>query len=1151
MNKTAIKNYAIWARRELIKAVSIKASQYGIEDGKPLDSNLDTVNGKLLSPAEKKQRQALITKIKLLSDAKNAYQQVMEEVAYTWFNRFTALRFMEVNDVLPSHIRVFTDENNNFKPQILAEAINVELEGLNKQKVFSYKNASDDEGLYKYLLITQCNALSSVLPGMFQKLEDYTELLFPDFILRNDSVVAKMISDIPEEDFKDAVQIIGWMYQYYNTEPKDQVFADLKKNIKITKDKIPAATQLFTPDWIVRYMVENSLGRLWTEGHPTQTPKANWKYYLEEAEQTEDVNAELAKIRAEYAKITPENIKCIDPCMGSGHILCYMFDVLIQIYQQYGYSDRDAVASIIQNNIYGLDIDERAAQLAYFAVTMKACQYDKRFLTRGLSPNVYEVKDSLNVDSSVVSYFANNDNDLKRDINIIIDELKNAKEYGSLTEVKPVNYENLYARIEEIKKENDLQKESTITELLPLINEAKVLGQKYDVVVTNPPYMGSGGMNETLSDYVKDKYPDSKSDMFAVFIEKCGKYAKKTGLIAMITQHAWMFLGSYEKLRSKLENRTLVNMAHLGARAFDEIGGEVVQTTAFVQWNCINSNYKGTYVRLVDFSGEKAKENEFLSGNNKFVSFQEDFKKIPGIPVAYWISSNFRNSFDNKKLGDYGETKQGFATGDNEKFLRIWHEADFTKIFLNPKSIEDCSTSSATWFPCNKGGTYNKWYGNNNIIAKWENNGQEMKSFKGSVIRNPTYYFKEGLTWSSLADQLSMRYSPIGFLFESKGSMYFLNEKIYLTYALGLLNSNVTTLMLSVLSPTLDFHEGPMSKVPMILKETNLSMVDSLVQQNISLSKTDWDSFETSWDFTKHPLIQKTTTIKIAYQNWQSECENRFNQLKKNEEELNRIFIEIYFLQDELTSEVEDKDVTVRKADLTRDIKSFISYAVGCMFGRYSLDKEGLVFAGGTFNNANYTKLSADKDAIIPICDDDNFTDDIVSRFVEFVSTVYGKETLEENLRFIADALGGTGTSREVIRNYFINGFYKDHLKIYQKRPIYWLFDSGKANGFKCLIYMHRYQKDTIARIRTDYVHERQGQYSLKIEELTRRANSASGSEKIKLNRMIEELKEKADELHKYEEKIHHLADQMIQIDLDDGVKHNYEFFKDVLAPLK
>ena len=1151
MNKTAIKNYAIWARRELIKAVSIKASQYGIEDGKPLDSNLDTINGKILSSTEKKQRQALITKIKHYSDAKNAYQQVIEEVAYTWFNRFTALRFMEVNDVLPSHIRVFTDENNNFKPQILAEAINVDLDGLNKQKVFSYKNASDDEGLYKYLLITQCNALSSVLPGMFQKIEDYTELLFPDFILRNDSVVAKMISDIPEEDFKDAVQIIGWMYQYYNTEPKDQVFADLKKNIKITKDKIPAATQLFTPDWIVRYMVENSLGRLWTEGHPTQTPKTNWKYYLEEAEQTEEVNAELAKIRAEYAKITPENIKCIDPCMGSGHILCYMFDVLMQIYQQYGYSDRDAVASIIQNNIYGLDIDERAAQLAYFAVTMKACQYDKRFLTRGLSPNVYEVKDSLNVDSSVVSYFANNDNDLKRDINTIIDELKNAKEYGSLTEVRPVNYEKLYARIEEIKKENDLQKESTITELLPLINEAKVLGQKYDVVVTNPPYMGSGGMNESLSDYVKENYPDSKSDMFAIFIEKCGKYAKKTGLIAMITQHAWMFLGSYEKLRSKLENRTLVNMAHLGARAFDEIGGEVVQTTAFVQRNCINSNYKGLYVRLVDFSGEEIKEKEFLSGQNRFISKQENFAKIQGMPVAYWISEKKFASFDKGiSLGSIIYPKQGLATSDNNRFLRFWYEADLFKIGFN-LNREEAINSKAKWFPYCKGGSFRKWYGNREYIINWEDNGKELNDLKTSVIRNPDDYFNEGLSYSDVSTgSYALRYYGYGFVFDSCGPMFFPNNtKLSINYTLALLNTVVTNEYYKFLCPTMHYTQSSVAKMPVIFSDN--AKIDTLVQENISLSRTDWDSFETSWDFTKHPLIQQITTIKHAYQNWHEECEKRFSQLKTNEEELNRIFIEIYGLQDELTPEVEDKDVTVRKADLTREIKSFISYAVGCMFGRYSLDKEGLVFAGGTFDNSNYKKFAADNDAIIPICDDDTFTNDIVTRFVDFVSTVYGKETLEENLRFIADALGGTGTSREVIRNYFINGFYKDHLKIYQKRPIYWLFDSGKANGFKCLIYMHRYQKDTIARIRTDYVHERQGQYSLKIEELTQKANSATGSEKIKLNRMIEELKEKADELHKYEEKIHHLADQMIQIDLDDGVKHNYEIFKDVLAPLK
>lgn len=1147
MNKTAIKNYTIWARRELIKAVSQKAMQYGIEEGRIQDASSGTINGKLLTETEKLQREALISKINHIDDKKTAYQQVMEEVAYTWFNRFTALRFMEVNDVLPSHIRVFTDNDNNFKPQILTEAINVDFSGINKQKIFALKDANDDEGLYKYLLIAQCNVLNEVLPGMFQKIEDYTELLFPDFILRGESVIAKMISDIPEEDFKDAVQIIGWMYQYYNSEPKDQVFADLKKNIKISKEKIPAATQLFTPDWIVRYMVENSLGRLWTEGHPDQSPKANWKYYLEEAEQTAEVKAELDKIKAEYAKITPEKIKCIDPCMGSGHILCYMFDVLMQIYQQYGYSDRDAVASIVQNNIYGLDIDERAAQLAYFAVTMKACQYDKRFLTRGLVPNVYEVKDSLNIDSGTIDYFANGDKELLHDIRIIVEELKLAKEYGSLTEVQPVNYDRLNARIEEIRKDSDLNRDATITQLLPLINEAKVLGQKYDVVVTNPPYMGSGGMNETLSDYVKDKYPDSKSDMFAIFIEKCCHYAKITGLIGMITQHSWMFIGSYEKLRNVLQNKALINMAHLGSRAFDEIGGEVVQTTSFVQLNKNISNYRGVYIKLLDYAGEKPKEEAFLRKSDLFVTNQGKFKKIPGSPIAYWVSDIVFDIFASSPITKYSHPAKGMMPGSG--FLRMLWEVDAQNIATNVMSHSDSKKNQLKWYFYFKGGTFRRWYGNLEYVVDYQKDGANGSN---NGDRNPTMYFKNNINWSKIStDRFSARSGQIGCLYDDAACQCeVFNSKDY-NYILAFLNSNSAQNLLNIVSPTLNYSSGDICKLPLSMNENYRQTIDNFVTQNISLSKSDWDSFETSWDFKKHPLIQQISSIKTAFENWQTESENRFNQLKANEEELNRIFIEIYGLQDELSPEVDDKDVTVRKADLARDAKSFISYAVGCMFGRYSLDKEGLVYAGGDFDSSNYTTFAADKDAIIPICDDDSFEDDIVNRFVEFVSVVYGKETLEENLRFIADALGGNGPSRDVIRKYFITDFYKDHLKTYQKRPIYWLFDSGKNNGFKCLIYMHRYAKDTIARIRTDYVHTQQGAYAERIKELTGKVNGASGSDKIKLTKLLQETTGKAEELHKYEEKIHHLADQMIEIDLDDGVKKNYEIFQDVLAPLK
>ena len=1152
MNKNAIKKFATEARRELISRVSQRALKYGISDQEAGNPNDDSVGGHLLSSTEKKQRAALIEQIQ-----EKGYEQVMEEVAYTWFNRFSALRFMEVHGYLPSRVRVFTDENNAFKPQILTEAIHMELDGLDMEKVYAYKEANDDDELYKYLLITQCNALNSVLPGMFQKIADYTELLFPDNLLREGSVVQQMIELIPEEDWKDAVQIIGWLYQYYNSEKKDDVFAALKKNIKITKENIPAATQLFTPDWIVRYMVENSLGRLWVEGHPNDELKSQWKYYLEEAEQEPKVQAQLAEIRKEYAALTPDQLKVIDPCSGSGHILAYMFDVLMQIYESYGYTTREAVASIVENNIYGLDIDDRAAQLTYFSVMMKACQYDKRFLRRKVQPHVYAIVESNHVDPNVVDYFCNGDAKLKKAVDTIISELHDAKEYGSIINTTPQNWDALYARFDEIENESILSIYSDAAlALKPMVKVAQALAQKYDVVVTNPPYMGSSGMSAKLSDYVKKNYPDSKSDLFAVFIEKCGQMPKKNGYQAMITQHAWMFLSSFEKLRTKLLIVDIVNMVHLGARAFEEIGGEVVQTVSFVVGKNYIADYKGTYCRLIEPLTQQGKEDMFLGCENRYAVNQSNFSKIPGTPIAYWVSAKFIDAFANKTIGDVAKPRQGLATGCNDLFIRQWYEVRLESTNFCATSIENALKSKKKWFPYNKGGEFRKWYGNNDYVVNWENDGFLIRHFKNekgklrSRPQNTQFYFRECLSWSLITSgKASFRYKNPGFIFDVSGMSCFSDQNV--KYLLALCNSSVSIAMLTVLAPTINFQAGDIANIPVIVSEGQKPIVEEFVQKNINMSKIDWDSFEISWDFQRHPLIRKVSAIAEAFTPWQTECNARFYQLKANEEELNRIFIDIYGLQDELTPEVEDKDVTVRKADLGRDIRSFISYAVGCMFGRYSLDVDGLAYAGGEWDANKYASFAADKDNIIPICDDEYFEDDIVGLFVKFVKTVYGADTLDENLKFIADALGGKGQPKDVIRNYFMNDFYKDHCKMYQKRPIYWLFDSGKKNGFKALIYMHRYQPDTIARIRTDYVHEQQARYRTAIADLEQRIADASIRERVKLDKQLKTLNDQAAEIHTYEEKIHHLADQMISIDLDDGVKKNYAIFQDVLAKIK
>lgn len=1164
MDKNAIKKFAVWARTELIARVSLKGVEYGITEDNIEDANADSVGGKVLTADEKKQRQALIAEIN-----DKGYKQVMEEVAYTWFNRFSALRFMEVNGYLPSHVRVFTDEENNFKPQIITEAIHLDLDGLDMEKVYELKDAEKTEELYKYLLIVQCNALNKILPGMFQRLSDCTELLLPDNLLREGSVIQQMIELIPEDDWKDAVQIIGWLYQYYNSEKKDDVFAALKKNVKITKENIPAATQLFTPDWIVRYMVENSLGRLWLEGHPdvkelllpteeeqfayaagNRDPEdTKWHYYLEEAEQEPEVQAQLAEIRKEYAALTPDQLKVIDPCSGSGHILAYMFDVLMKIYESYGYTTREAVASIVENNLYGLDIDDRAAQLAYFAVMMKARQYDRRFFSRGIQPHVYAIVESNHVDKFAVDYFCNGDAKLTTAMDTIIKELHDAKEYGSILTVTPQDWSALYDRFAEITEDINMSRETALRELLPLVQVAEALAQRYSVVITNPPYMGNNGFSPKMSDFAKKYYNEVKTDLFAIFMIRCKQFTKKNGFQSMITQHSWMFLSSYEWLRSQMNSMTIASMAHLGTRAFDEISGEMVSTSAFCIRNVQLPEYCGKYQRLVDYSGEKFKETAFLTLENIYKGKQISFEKIPGMPIAYWASENVAKAFEvGNNITDYVDTFQGIITGDNDKFLRYWHEVFCDKISFHATNMEKVDLSRKYWIPYNKGGEFRKWYGVQDYVVYWKNGPDDKTRGKKGFS---DYYLRKYVAWSyTISNSIATRIYPEGFLWDVRGSGI-MDKSNMLLYLEGLISSKVGITLFRVNNSTLSCQVENIIKLPIILDNDRKNQVDDLVEENNNISKLEWDSFEVSWDFQHHPLLRKVTTIAEVFDQWQAECDDRFNQLKTNEEELNRIFIDIYGLQDELTPEVEDKDVTVRKADLGRDIRSFISYAVGCMFGRYSLDVDGLAYAGGEWDASKYASFAADKDNIIPICDDEYFEDDIVGLFVEFVKTVYGAETLEENLKFIADALGGKGQPKDVIRNYFLSDFYSDHCKIYQKRPIYWLFDSGKKNGFKALIYMHRYQPDTIARIRTDYVHEQQARYRTAIADLEQRIANASTGERVKLNRKLTTLQAQDTEIRTYEEKIHHLADQMLSIDLDDGVKKNYAIFQDVLAKIK
>ena len=840
MNKNAIQKFAIWARNELIAQVSQRAYQYGIDESGFGDASADTLNGRLLTAEEKSQRQELIKQIK-----EKSYKQVMEEVAYTWFNRFIALRFMEVNNYLPSHIRVFSDASGAFKPEILNDVLHLDLPGLDNGKVAEYIESNDTEALYRYLLLTQCNALNSALPVMFERMGGYTEMLLPNNILRQDSVLDHMVSDIPEEDWQDAVQIIGWLYQYYNTELKDDTFAQLKKNVKITKERIPAATQLFTPDWIVRYMVENSLGRLWLEGHPNAELHDGWNYYLDEAEQERPVEAQLAKLREEYKTIKPEEIKVIDPCMGSGHILVYAFDVLMQIYTSAGWDQREAAQSILKNNLYGLDIDDRAAQLAYFAVMMKARQYDRRLLTRGIQPNIYSIRESNGIQAMTIEYFHKDDPKLKADIESIVTEMRDAKEYGSILNITPVDFAGLYARFDEIRNDINMMQMSALDELQPLVKCAELLAQKYDVVVTNPPYMAVSNAGAKVNNYVKKNFPDSKADLFAVFIERCGQMVKKNGYQAMITQHAWMFLSSFEKLRTKLLAVDIVNMAHLGARAFEEIGVEVVQTTSFVIRKSHIADYKGEYCRLIEPTSQQGKEDMFLSGENRYAADQSNFSKIPGSPVAYWVSKGFQRLFSST-LGDVCDVKKGSDTGNNDRYVRNWWEVDVSKA--------DFKCHTKKWIPYIKGGEARKWFGHLTFLVNWDNNGLEIRNEPKATVRNEQFFYREGITWSDVGtNSTTFRFFPSGCLRDNRGPAIFARMPFYV---LGLLNSPVSQTAQRIVNPTICFQAGSAKAIPYIEgNSVQIQECTDLTAKNVDISHNNWDSYETSWDFKRNPLV--------------------------------------------------------------------------------------------------------------------------------------------------------------------------------------------------------------------------------------------------------------------------------------------------------
>ncbi|MFW6770272.1 BREX-1 system adenine-specific DNA-methyltransferase PglX [Leuconostoc citreum] len=1192
MDKRAINNFAVKARRDLIRDITNKLGLLGIDEAGIQEKRAESTAeieyyGELayeISGDDIRLRRELVSHLKscIADDWNTVLQDFIEEVAYTWFNRIIAIRFMEVNDYLPSKTRVLSSENGRTEPDILTEAFDIEddLHGFNSNQRALLAKALDTEipedldKAYTMLFIKQANALNDNLPYLFERTSDYMQLLFtPSY---HDGVIKDLIDGIPESDFdvqlEGQVEIIGWLYQYYNEEPKDLAFK--KKSYK--KEDIPAVTQLFTPDWVVRYMVENSIGRYWirgllkkgdSRGEKEIAQSFGWEYYLPESSDNQELQVS-SSTPEQFA--TPEDITVIDPAMGSGHILVYAYDVLQQIYESEGFSKKDSAELILQKNLFGLDIDNRAFQLSYFAIMMKARQDNRKVLSQGIRPNVFDVpniSDSVDfADLLVQKADVVDTNGIKNSLRQLLSVFSHGDSLGSIIEINPaIDFKEL----QKLTKSNLLINEDgfdaieagkmqqTLRNMLPV---AKILSSRFTIAITNPPYMQASKMPKDLKAYVTSNYVDSKSDLFAVFIERLAKFVGSNGLYAMITQHQWMFLSSFERLRNKINKQSIINMAHLGTKAFEEIGGEVVQTTAFVMQNTQMSDYVGAFVRLVDYDSQKKKQAAYLNAVNSteskdvYRTNQTNFFDIPGSPISYWTTENVRRIFrENPGLGDIASPRKGNSTSNNKRFLRRWYEVPIKNINFGATKIVPEKTKTKRYFPYNKGGGFRKWFGNNEYVIDWYDDGKAIRNIPSAVVANYDYFMKPGLTWGTVTSgAFSIRRFDEGYIFDNGGSSIFdLGNKRNMIQ--GILNSNLFNYMFGGLNPTLNFQSGDVSKIPIIL--SNIPRADETVENNVKLSQADWNSFETSWDFATHPLIQhidehnRNWNLKEAFEVWKSEAQDRFDQLKDNEEELNRIFIDLYGLQDELTPDVANKDVSVRLADEVRDIKSFLSYFVGLVFGRYSMDVPGLIYAGGDWNSDQYKSFQPNKDNVLILSDDAYFNDsrDIINRLKEFLRVAFGNENVQADLEYIAQIVGkGGGTAEEKIRQYFIKDFYADHVSVYSKRPIYWEYNSGKKEGLRALMYVHRYDADTTGMIRTDYLLPLQEAY----ENVLANFESLVESETVAKIRKVYEKKvtrltNQIDEMKMFDQVLQHLATARIEIDLDDGVVENHVKIQD------
>lgn len=1169
MDKKKIEEFATSSRKQLIENLTYEANRIGITKEKiynPTDTAEDmqtyttagvtnTIYGKQIE-----QREQLVQEIE-----NNGFDQTIEKIAYTWFNRIIAIRYMEVNNYLPTHTRVLSSITSGQKePDIITEALNLneyfQYTQEEEEKIYQYKEENQTDELFKLLFIKQCNKLNEILPELFETIDDYTEILFNIQLSNPDNIINKLVTSIPEEDFQNQVEIIGWIYQYYNKELKDETYKNIKK-VKVGKDRIPAVTQLFTPDWIVKYMVENSLGRLWLENHENEELKNSWKYYIEEAEQTDDVQDKLDEIKSTYKDTKLEEIKILDPSMGSGHILVYVFDVLLQIYISQGYTKKEAVINILKNNIYGIDIDDRAYQLAYFAIMMKARSYHRRILNQNIKPNLLAIQETNTIPDKLMEIIESKYPNYSKEIIDLIETFKNGKTLGSITKInEKINLNNLNKIMDNLLSKSTIDislinYSQDLKILKEIIIQTKLLSQKYDIIITNPPYMGNNNMNDILTDYVKKNYPNTKRDLFSVFMEKGFSLIKKNGFNVMVTMQSWMFLPSFETFRKEIFKKYYINsLLHMG----NLVMGITFGTCATVFRKNTNTKYNAhyNYIEIKDINEQNIPFQFPIISQRNITNSIENYLMIPESPICYWINKNFVKIFNtNKKMCEITELRQGLATSDNNRFLRLWYELNFDKIGFNSKNSKEALHLQKKWYPFNKGGKYRKWYGNQDYVINYENDGEELKNFAAEkyksftrTIKSISMYFKPNIAWSLITDRISFRYFQEGFIFDHASGAIFTDNP---NYILGLLNSNISQYMLESISPTVNFNVGQIGNIPIILDMNYNSQIDRLVQENISIVKSDWDENEISWNFTKHPLFKSNTQLTENFKEYSIYKENQFSLLKNNEIELNEIFANIYH-ENSIDTDVEDKYVSVRKADYEKDIKSFISYAVGCMFGRYSLDKEGLVYSGGEFDITSYSNFVPDEDNIIPVLDEEYFDDDIVNKFVEFVEIAFGKENLNENLDFIANALNNKGqTSRQIIRNYFIKDFWEEHKKMYsvtmRKAPIYWMFDSGKQNAFKCLIYMHRYEPDLVSRIRHDYLHKTQRSIEENIKQQDNIIKNSENQTRVtRANKEKTKLVKQLDEIKLYDLALAHVAGERIELDLDDGVKVNYAKFQNV-----